>query len=44
VVGVCLAVPVVGVVQVALRHWREYRDIEALVEEAITRRSSTSVS
>ncbi len=31
VVGVCLAVPVVGILQVALRHWREYRDIERLV-------------
>lgn len=31
VVGVCLAVPTVGVLQVALRHWREYRDIERLV-------------
>ena len=35
VVGVCLAVPVVGVLQVTLRHWREYRDIEALVEDTI---------
>lgn len=34
VVGVCLAVPVVGVLQVAHRHWREYRDIEALVATA----------
>jgi predicted PurR-regulated permease PerM len=31
VVGVCLAVPTVGVLQVALRHYREYRDIERLV-------------
>lgn len=31
VVGVCLAVPTVGVMQVLLRHWREYRDIERLV-------------
>ncbi|MGH9346383.1 MAG: AI-2E family transporter [Vicinamibacterales bacterium] len=36
-VGVCLAVPVVGVLQVTLRHWREYRDIEDLVEETIQR-------
>lgn len=42
-VGVCLAIPVVGVLQVTLRHWREYRDIEALVEGTI-RRSSTSAS
>jgi predicted PurR-regulated permease PerM len=34
-VGVCLAIPVVGVVQVTLRHWREYRDIEALVETKV---------
>jgi predicted PurR-regulated permease PerM len=31
IVGVVMAVPVVGVLQVALRHWREYRDIERLV-------------
>ena len=31
VVGVCLAVPVVGMMRVTHRHWREYRDIEALV-------------
>ena len=42
-VGVCLAIPVVGMLQVTLRHWREYRDIEALVEDTI-RRSSTSAS
>ncbi len=30
-VGVCLAVPVVGLVKAAHRHWREYRDIEQLV-------------
>ena len=33
-VGVCLAVPVVGTLQVTRRHWREYRDIEALVATA----------
>ncbi|MGE0448627.1 MAG: AI-2E family transporter [Vicinamibacterales bacterium] len=33
IVGVCLAVPVVGVVQVAYRHYREYRAIERLVRE-----------
>jgi predicted PurR-regulated permease PerM len=43
-VGVCLAIPVVGVLQVTLRHWREYREIEALVEDAISRRSSMSAS
>ncbi len=37
-VGVCLAVPVVGMMQVTRRHWREYRDIEALVAEAGARR------
>jgi predicted PurR-regulated permease PerM len=31
VVGVCLAIPVVGMMQVTRRHWREYRDIEALL-------------
>jgi predicted PurR-regulated permease PerM len=34
VVGVCLAVPLVGVVKNAYRHWREYREIELLVAEA----------
>ena len=34
-IGVCLAIPVVGVVQVAYRHWREYREIESLVEDII---------
>lgn len=33
-VGVCLAVPLVGMVQVTHRHWREYRDIELLVAGA----------
>ncbi|MGC4082140.1 MAG: hypothetical protein QM736_08560 [Vicinamibacterales bacterium] len=33
VVGVCLAVPTVGVLQVAFRHYREYRAIERLVRE-----------
>ena len=33
VVGVCLAVPIVGIAQVAHRHWREYREIEDLVRE-----------
>jgi predicted PurR-regulated permease PerM len=39
-VGVCLAVPIVGMLQVTLRHWREYREIETLVEE--TARRSTA--
>lgn len=39
-VGVCLAVPVVGTLQVTRRHWREYRDIEALVAEAGTRETA----
>jgi len=34
-IGVCLAIPVVGMLQVTWRHWREYREIEELVEEAI---------
>ena len=33
VVGVCLAVPTVGVLQVLQRHYREYRDIERVVRE-----------
>ena len=40
-VGVCLAVPLVGVVQVAYRHWREYRDIEDLLAD-ISRRNAAS--
>jgi predicted PurR-regulated permease PerM len=30
-VGVCLAVPLVGMMRVTHRHWREYQEIEALV-------------
>ena len=37
VVGVCLAVPFVGLIKATHRHWREYRDIEALVAEADAR-------
>jgi predicted PurR-regulated permease PerM len=33
VIGVCMAVPTVGVVQVALRHILEYREIERLLRE-----------
>jgi predicted PurR-regulated permease PerM len=33
VLGVCVAVPTVGVIQVALRHYREYSEIERLVRE-----------
>lgn len=33
VVGVCLAVPVVGILKVALQHLREYNEIERLVRE-----------
>jgi predicted PurR-regulated permease PerM len=33
IVGVCLAVPTVGVLQVLYRHYREYREIERLVRE-----------
>jgi putative heme transporter len=42
VVGVCLAVPTVGVLQVLLRNYREYRDIERLVREHEARRSQAS--
>jgi predicted PurR-regulated permease PerM len=37
VIGVCLAVPFVGVTQVTYRHWREYRDIEKLVHATARR-------
>jgi len=30
--GVILAIPVAGLLSVSLRHWREYRDIERLVQ------------
>ena len=33
IVGLCLAVPVVGALQVTVRNWREYRAIERLVRE-----------
>ena len=36
VVGVCLAVPLVGFMKAAHRHWREYRDLEALIAGAGT--------
>jgi predicted PurR-regulated permease PerM len=39
-VGVCLAIPVVGMLQVTVRHWREYREIESLVEETIRRNTA----
>jgi predicted PurR-regulated permease PerM len=31
VVGVCLAVPFIGALQLTWRHYREYRDIEQLI-------------
>jgi predicted PurR-regulated permease PerM len=31
VIGVCLAIPFVGALKAAIRHWREYRDIELLI-------------
>jgi predicted PurR-regulated permease PerM len=37
IVGVCLAIPFVGVLQVAYRHWREYRDIEDLIDDIVRR-------
>jgi predicted PurR-regulated permease PerM len=40
-IGVCLAIPVVGVLQVAYRHWREYHEIEDLVEESIRRHTAS---
>ncbi|MGE3512080.1 MAG: AI-2E family transporter [Vicinamibacterales bacterium] len=36
IVGVLLAVPTVGILQVARRQWREYRDIERLVSRTAT--------
>jgi predicted PurR-regulated permease PerM len=37
VIGVCLAIPLVGFIKATHRHWREYRDIELLVAEADAR-------
>jgi predicted PurR-regulated permease PerM len=34
VVGVCLAVPFIGALQLTWRHYREYRDIEQLIATA----------
>ncbi len=41
VVGVCLAVPLVGLMQATHRHLREYRDIEVLVAEGNQPRNSS---
>ncbi len=41
-VGVCLAVPLVGMLQMTHRHWREYRDIELLVADAGGRRGAVA--
>jgi predicted PurR-regulated permease PerM len=41
IVGVCLAIPVVGIVQVAYRHWREYRAIETLVRDMASRNAAS---
>lgn len=43
-IGVCLAVPLVGVLQVLHRHWREYRDIESLVADAGARRATLAAA
>ena len=43
IVGVCLAVPLVGIMQVTHRHWREYREIEALVAAADAERHVAEV-
>jgi predicted PurR-regulated permease PerM len=40
IVGVCLAVPSVGVLQVTYRHYREYREIERLVRDYEAHRRS----
>lgn len=44
VVGVCLAVPFVGLIKATHRHWREYHDIEALVAEAGARSAAAAAS
>ena len=40
IIGVCLAIPIVGILQVAYRHWREYREIETLVEDILRRNAA----
>ncbi|NOT25910.1 MAG: AI-2E family transporter [Acidobacteria bacterium] len=42
IIGVCLAVPIVGLIKAAHRHWREYRDIETLVAEESARSAYSS--
>ena len=42
VVGVCLAVPLVGGFKLAYRHWREYREIETLLAESAQARPQPS--
>jgi predicted PurR-regulated permease PerM len=38
IIGLCLAVPVVGALQVTKRHWREYHAIERLIRDPESRR------
>jgi predicted PurR-regulated permease PerM len=38
--GVILAIPVAGFLSVSVRHWREYREIERLIDTAARQRSS----
>jgi predicted PurR-regulated permease PerM len=42
VIGVCLAVPFVGALKLAHRHWREYREIESLLAESAQPRPQVS--
>jgi predicted PurR-regulated permease PerM len=42
VIGVCLAVPFVGALKLAHRHWREYREIETLIAESARQRPQPS--
>ncbi len=42
VIGVCLAIPLVGALKAALRHWREYREIELLVASERERAAAAS--
>jgi predicted PurR-regulated permease PerM len=43
VVGVCLAVPIVGIIKTLHRHWREFRDIETLVAQTHASRRQPAV-
>jgi predicted PurR-regulated permease PerM len=42
--GVIMAIPAAGCLSVSMRHWREYREIEQLIEAATTTSAATVVA